>query len=244
MTAGRDPPQPSLRRRQAFRARLLRWFDAHGRRFPWRAPRASTYLRIVSEVLLQRTRAEVVARIIPAFLERYPSWASLARAGEADLQEVLRPLGLWRRRAVSIRGLARYADSTRGRFPSRREDVESVPAVGQYVANAIWLFAHRRPAPLLDSNMARVLERYFGPRRLADIRYDPYLQLLAASIVDCERSIDLNWAILDLGALVCKPSRPDCPSCPLRPSCRHARSQAAALTISAASASRAHRRTC
>jgi len=63
--------------------------------------------------------------------------------------------------------------------------------------------------------MARVLERYFGPRKLADIRYDPYLQKLAHRVVDCEAPAAVNWAILDLAALVCKARGPRCSQCPL-----------------------------
>ena len=67
--------------------------------------------------------------------------------------------------------------------------------------------------------MARVLERFFGPRKLADIRYDPYLQTLARRVVNTENSLQVNWAILDLGALVCKNGAPLCLQCPLRAKC-------------------------
>lgn len=133
-------------------------------------------MRIVSEVLLQRTKAETVSRYLPAFVARFPSWARLAAASESELEPLLKPLGLWRRRAVSLAGLARYAASVRGRFPSKRDDLEAVPAVGQYVANAILLFRHGLPAPLLDSGMARVLARAFRPATKADLRYDPVIQ--------------------------------------------------------------------
>lgn len=226
-----DLRKPSRRCLQVFRSRLLSWFGTNARRFPWRSRRASTYVQIVSEVLLQRTRAEVVARMMPVFVSRYPDWGSLTRARRSELEEVLRPLGLWRRRAASIAGLARYADAVDGKFPRQRAEIETIPAVGQYVASAILLFVHGEASPLLDTNMARVLERYFGPRQLADIRHDPYLQSLAFSIVDCSRPIDLNWAILDLGAAICTPREPDCRACPLRAGCRSARSKAAPLTI-------------
>src|SRR5207248_611362 len=81
---------------------------------------------------------------------------------------------------------------------------------------------HNRPAPLLDTNMARVLERFFGPRQLVDIRYDPYLQLLAHSVVDGTDAIRANWAILDLAAGVCRRRSPMCTSCPVRSRCRYA----------------------
>jgi A/G-specific adenine glycosylase len=106
-----------------------------------------------------------------------------------------------------------------GRFPKEIMEIEALPGVGQYIANAILLFAGGRPEPLLDVNMTRVLERVFGPRALADIRYDPYLQSLARSIVEGDDPAAVNWAILDHASLVCKLRHPLCTACPLNRQC-------------------------
>jgi A/G-specific adenine glycosylase len=188
--------------------------------FPWRRKNSNRYQRVVSEVLLQRTRAEVVAKVFPDFLARFPSWRRLASATPAELQTFLRPLGLWRRRATSISKLAKHVIKRGSRFPKTREELEKIPAVGQYVASAVLLFCHQSPAPLLDVNMARVLERYFGPRQLADIRYDRYLQALAQKVVQCDSLREINWALLDLGAMVCVSQTPKCGICPVRIGCR------------------------
>ena len=95
-----------------------------------------------------------------------------------------------------------------------------------YIANSIMLLCHNRPQPLLDTNMARVLERYFGPRTLSDIRYDPYLQRLARLVVDCPDAIALNWAILDFAAKTCLIRLPKCSQCALSPECRFANESA------------------
>jgi A/G-specific adenine glycosylase len=101
------------------------------------------------------------------------------------------------------------------RFPIDRKEIETLPGIGQYIANAILMFCHREPKPLLDVNMARVLERVFGARKLADIRYDPYLQKLAGKIVQCKTSEKLNWAILDIAATICIIRNPRCNDCPI-----------------------------
>jgi A/G-specific adenine glycosylase len=119
--------------------------------------------------------------------------------------------------------LAQALQKRHGRLPSTRRDIEELPGVGQYIANAIELIAFGTPRPLLDVNMARVLERYFGPRNLADIRYDPYLLDLAQGVVECDESLSLNWAVLDLGAMICTLRSPACPACPLRRGCKYAR---------------------
>ncbi len=210
-------------RAQSFRRSLLEWFRREGRKFPWRNPSASSYARVVSEVLLQRTRAETVAQFFPRFLKRYPGWNHLAAATEKELRTFLEPIGLWRRRAASLRALAQEMQSRRGRFPATRQEIESLPAIGQYIASAALMFCHGGREPLLDVNMARVLERCFGPRALVDIRHDPWLQALSKCVVNHHQAKQINWAILDLAATVCTARRPSCDACPLNSCCRLAR---------------------
>jgi A/G-specific adenine glycosylase len=112
----------------------------------------------------------------------------------------------------------------RGRFPRRREEIEQLSGVGQYICNAILMFDQGISEPLLDSNLARVLERLFGPRKLRDIRYDPYLQKLAWRVVQHQTPARLNWAFLDLAAAVCIVREPRCPICPLQKACCYVQS--------------------
>lgn len=202
-----------------FREELLGWFDVQGRSFPWREQGRTPYEVLVAEILLQRTTADKVARAYNAFLFRYPSWSTLAHTTSEDLQEYLKPLGLWLQKALVFRSLAKSIEERGGLVPTTRAELEQLPGIGQYIANAVLLTLYNQPEPLLDVNMARVLERFFGPRKLADIRYDPYLQTLSRSIVNAERSLQLNWAILDLGALICKNGIPLCQRCPLKVKC-------------------------
>lgn len=212
-----------------FRRRLRAWFRTNARDFPWRHESASNYIRILSEVLLQRTRAQAAADFIPEFINRYPSWDKIARARPTVLQKHLKPIGLWRRRSASLASLANEMMRRNGEFPATRSELEQLPNVGQYIANAVLLFCHRKRQPLLDVNMARVLERFFGPRDLADIRYDPYLQATAKKLVAGTDPIQLNWAILDHAATVCKISRPLCDQCPFTKRCKFAITLSATL---------------
>lgn len=202
-----------------FRRVLLVWFRANGRSFPWRERSSTTYRLTIAEILLQRTQAEVAKRFLPKFLRAYSSWASLAREDERRLGEFLRPLGLWRRRAKSLSALAKELVKRDGRMPTRRDELETLPGVGQYIASAILLSCYRGREPLLDVNMSRVLERYFGPRKLADIRYDTYLQRLSREVISVGDPRILNWGILDFGALICRPRQPLCDRCPLASGC-------------------------
>jgi A/G-specific adenine glycosylase len=209
---------------------LLHWWRSNKRQFPWRRVGASRYHQIVSEVLLQRTLAPTVAAFWPTFIARFPGWQSIADAPLRDIERVLQPIGLSKQRAPRLKALATILAKSCGRFPAARDHIEALPGVGQYIANAILLFCHNKRHPLIDVNMARVLERYFGPRTLADIRYDPYLQGLAHAVVVGKHPRELNWAILDFAALVCTLRRPRCPACPLSKECYYANKTKATVT--------------
>jgi A/G-specific adenine glycosylase len=203
--------------------RILAWFSQHGRSFHWREPHATQYEIVIAELLLQRTHVAAVAGRLPDFLARLPTWRALQECPKAELEEILRPLGLWRRRASSLHALAVALSQTGGQIPTTRKEIEALPGVGQYVANAIVLFVLGRPAALLDVNMARVIERHFGPRTKADIRYDPWLQAICRAIVQNSQCARVNWGILDLAAKVCRTRHPLCADCPVARSCLFAR---------------------
>ena len=205
-----------------FRKEILRWWQHERRDFPWRTSRSALYQQIVAEVLLQRTRAETVAAFWPTFMVRFPNWTALSKASVRQIERVLNPIGLSRQRAPRLRALAKQMVRTHDRFPKTRTEIEQLPGVGQYIASAILMFQHSHAEPLLDVNMARVLERFFGPRKLADIRYDPYLQELSRLVIKGKRSRELNWAILDLAAAICRSTHPCVSRCPLRARCRYA----------------------
>ena len=204
-----------------FQNQILKWFELYGRQFPWRLPSCSTYELIISEVLLQRTKAENVSRFYTDFLLTFPDWATLANEGVSVIESYLKPLGLQRQRANRLYSLAKWMDMNNGKLPTNRRALEEVPLMGQYIANAVELLIYKREKPLLDVNMARVLERFFGPRKLSDIRYDPYLQSLALKVVHHPLSKEINWAILDFAALICKARSPKCLSCILRMDCQY-----------------------
>jgi A/G-specific adenine glycosylase len=186
--------------------------------------------QILAEVFLQRTQAENVSRFFRSFVAKYPSWLAIAQARRSSLEKELRPLGLWRRRASSLSLLARELSRRGGVLPESYDEAVQLPGVGQYIGNAITLFQGDAHAPLLDTNMARLLERFFRPRKLADIRYDPFLQRLAHEVVRSRKSKEINWAILDFASLVCS-IKPKCPSCPLRAECNYFRKAQSSLAL-------------
>jgi A/G-specific adenine glycosylase len=198
---------------------LLAWYKISGRRFYWRRKGLSQYQYIIAEVLLQRTKAETIAKFYPLFVLEFPNWQSLATADLKAIETFLKPVGLYTQRALRVQNLAKEMVKRKGRLPRDREDLESIPFIGQYIANAVELVIFNQSSPLVDVNMARVIERFFGPRKMADIRYDPYLQELAYKIANHSQAKYINWAILDFAALICQARKPKCLTCLLSSRC-------------------------
>ena len=206
------------------RGRLLGWFARDGRSFPWRDPGRTPYEVVVAEVLLQRTTAAAVAQAYAGFLERYPSWDILAHAPLEGLEAAIRPLGLWRQKALAFQQLARSIEVHGGVLPRTRQELERLPGIGPYTASAVLALVYGRAEPLLDANMARLLGRFLGPSECVGPSPGRTLYALALRLVRGRRSLAVNWATLDFGALVCRPRSPRCHECPLRTRCMHTRS--------------------
>lgn len=203
---------------------LLIWFKENGRVFPWRAKQLTPYQIIVAETLLQRTKAETVSKFYSPFIENFPNWQKIADTEIETIEKHLKPIGLHKQRAKRLHSLAIEMLKRNEEIPINREELNAIPFIGQYIANSIELLIHMKSSPLLDVNMARLIERYFGKRKIVDIRYDTYLQSLAVRIVNHSQSKQINWAILDYAALVCKIKNPICKDCLIRSKCLYFKS--------------------
>ena len=204
--------------RAAFQVSVLQSASTTRRSFPWRRSERTSYELVVAELLLQQTRAGQAAKIFPTLVHQCPDWLGLAGIPRADLEELLRPLGLQRRRAAALQELARKV--LQQGLPASASELEALPGVGQYMARAIAAQLSNEVVAPIDTNVARVLERVFGPRKLADIRHDPGLQGLALALVPPSGSGDYLIALLDFASAICRPRAPRCHECPV-PACRY-----------------------
>lgn len=220
---------PELRSKAAsVRSRLLRWFTTNGRSFRWRQD-TSAYVVLISEVLLKKTTAPVVDRFLPKFFEKYPDVSTLSRARVRDLRRMLQPLGLSQQRASQLRSLATaVVDSPGGSIPRSQAGLLSLPGVGPYTANSVLCVAFAQPAPVVDTNVARIVLRVFG---VTATRYEPRRCPLVweiARTLSGTRAAPArrtNWALLDLGASVCLANEPKCAQCPLGMQCTFAQTR-------------------
>ena len=211
-------PPPQARRR--FRRTLLNWYAAHGRDLPWRRT-DDPYHILVSEIMLQQTQVERVLPKYDEWLKKFPSLAALAAAPVDEVTETWYPLGYnirpRRLHAIARESVERYG----GRLPSDEGTLRSFKGIGPYTAGAILSFAFRRPAAILDTNVARVLFRVFvgrGHARSHAMRRR--LWKISEALVPRRDAFDFNQALMDFGATVCVARKPLCLVCPMARMCR------------------------
>ena len=204
-----------------FAARLLVWYDHHGRcDLPWQ--RDPTPYRVwVAEVMLQQTRVETVVPYYERFLDVFPDVRTLAGA---LLDEVLRlwsGLGYYARARNLHRAAERIVNDHGGRFPENLEAVMALPGIGRSTAGAILAQVFGQRHPILDGNVKRVLCRYHAVEGWPGRRdVEKRLWELADWHTPAERVADYTQAIMDLGATLCARSRPRCEACPQAAGCR------------------------
>ena len=205
------------------RRRLLDWYDTNARVLPWRAPphageRADPYRVWLSEVMLQQT---TVAHATPYFLKfttRWPTVSALAAAEDGAVMAAWAGLGYYARARNLLACARAVARDHGGIFPDTEEALRALPGVGAYTAAAVAAIAFDRPANVVDGNVERVMARLFaveGPLPAAK----PELKRLAADLVADERPGDWAQALMDLGAVICRPKAPLCERCPVAPHC-------------------------
>ena len=201
---------------------ILKWYDLNKRSLPWRKEvslQRKHYYTLVSEFMLQQTQVTTVIPFFNRFIKNLPSINSLAKVNEKKLIKLWQGLGYYSR----ARNLKKTAQAIfvnfEGKLPNNLKDLLSLPGVGNYTANAILAIAFNKPYIPLDGNIERVLKRYLYLKKKKEIQKD---NLLQKKIIfgTSSRSSDYAQALMELGALICKPSNPRCEECPIKINCK------------------------
>jgi len=202
-----------------FTKTLLSWYKKNQRDLPWRKT-CDPYTIWISEVILQQTRVEQGLDYFLRFIERFPTLNVLAGSEEQDVLKAWQGLGYYSR-ARNLHTAAReIINLYDGIFPDSYEKLVRLKGIGQYTAAAIASIAYNLPYPVVDGNVMRFFSRYFGfsiPVDTVSGRKKIYDQALL--MLDRKQPGTFNQAIMEFGALQCKPSKPDCTICLLRTSC-------------------------
>lgn len=201
------------------RQALLDWYDHHRRPLPWR-DNTDPYRVLVSEVMLQQTRAETVGPYFERWTARFPTVEALAESDQEEVLGLWSGLGYYSRARNLHRTAMIVCDRYDGRIPDTAEALQELPGIGEYTAGAVASIAFGRCEPAVDGNARRVLSRLFD----LEAPTPSELRQRADQLVANDRPGDFNQALMELGARVCRPRSPDCQSCPLQALClSHAR---------------------
>jgi len=210
-----------------FQNEVLDWAKENLRIFPWRSTK-DPYQIFVAEFLLQQTDAARVVPIYKEFLSKYPNISEIAEASLSEIAEILKPLGFHYRASRLLLAIRLITKDTTygGKIPNDESRLLQLPGVGRYIARSVCANAFDQSVAVLDTNVTRILQRFFGlkPQRARardDRSFWDYAQKVAPST-----NVGLwNLALIDFGAIVCTFRKPRCSECPLQQQCNYYRQE-------------------
>ncbi|MCP4701168.1 MAG: A/G-specific adenine glycosylase, partial [Gammaproteobacteria bacterium] len=204
-----------------FSARLLAWFDLHGRKdLPWQQNPAP-YRVWVSEIMLQQTRVNTVIPYFQRFMRHFPDVRSLAAASQDEVLHLWTGLGYYARARNLHRAAQQVCAKYNGILPEELEKMMELAGIGRSTAGAILALAHGQRQSILDGNVKRVLCRYYAIEgRPGETATQRKLWTLAEQHTPLQRVAEYTQAIMDLGAALCTRNKPQCGDCPLAADCR------------------------
>ena len=201
--------------------KILNWYDNNKRSLPWRVRcsiKKKEYFTLVSEFMLQQTQVKTVIPYFNNFLKNIPNFQVLAKVSESKLLRYWQGLGYYSR-AINLKKSARLIiDNYNGRLPNKFEELKKLPGVGDYTASAILAIAFNQQIIPLDGNIERVLKRILNLKTKEEIKKEN-LHKQKKIFGKPLRSSDYVQALMEIGALLCKPKNPNCGKCPITRNC-------------------------
>lgn len=198
---------------------LIVWYLKNNRELPWRKTK-NPYFIWLSEIMLQQTRVAQGMNYYLKFTENYPTVSDLANASETEVLKMWQGLGYYSR-ARNLHFTAKYiTNELNGKFPSTFKEIITLKGIGDYTASAIASICFDEPTAVVDGNVYRVLARYFGIQTPINSSSGiKEFKELAQNLIDKNQPGTFNQAIMDFGAILCKPQNPLCDECPFSESC-------------------------
>jgi A/G-specific adenine glycosylase len=203
------------------RVSLLEWYRANARDLPWRRTR-DPYAVLVSEFMCQQTTVAAVVPYFERWMKLFPTVAALAEADEQSVLAAWQGLGYYSRARNFHKAARAVVERHGGEIPAGLAALRALPGIGEYTAGAVMAFAFDKSAPVVDANVARVLARLHDYREPIDAaRGRAFLSEAALALQPAgEGAREFNSALMELGALICKPMGPVCLACPISSACR------------------------
>ncbi|MDB9986593.1 A/G-specific adenine glycosylase, partial [Candidatus Pelagibacter sp.] len=202
--------------------KILHWYDNNKRSLPWRKKFSQVkreYYTLVSEFMLQQTQVATVIPYFNNFIKDIPNVSSLAKINENKLLKYWEGLGYYSR-VKNLKKTAQILEKNfKGRLPSTIEELKLLPGIGEYTANAIMAIGFNKPFIPLDGNIERVIKRLLNLKLISEVSKEKLIskkKILGTSV----RAGDYAQALMELGALICRPKNPLCKKCPLIKDCK------------------------
>jgi len=204
----------------AVNQKIVKNWGRYKRNYVWRN-KITPYKIMIAEFMLQRTKAEQVEPVYKEFLKKYPDVLKLSKVRTKSISRFTNNLGL-HKRGKNFTNAAKYiVKHHKGSFPKAREELLEIPGIGDYVAGAILTVCFNKPEYVIDSNIARFINRYYGFNLKGEIRRKKQIVEQAREVFTYPSTKKLLFALLDFTALVCKPLKPACGECIFKRSCKY-----------------------
>jgi A/G-specific adenine glycosylase len=202
-----------------FSEELVRWYLNNKRDLPWRNT-TDAYIIWLSEIILQQTRVGQGMPYFYRFAEKYPTVNDFAAADEDDILKLWQGLGYYSRGRNMLKTARLVAEQYNGVFPQQYDQLIKLKGIGEYTASAISSFSSNEAKAVVDGNVYRVLARYFGiDEPINSPKGKKDFQALANELLDYDHPGLHNQAMMEFGAMLCKPQKPACGICPVRTGC-------------------------
>ena len=206
--------------------KILAWYDNNKRKLPWRVGKKSpkkVYYRLLSEFMLQQTQVKTVIPYFNNFTQKFKTLKSLSRSNEKEILKMWEGLGYYRRARNLLKcskHLIKYYDS---KLPKTIEEMKKLPGVGDYTGNALLGLVHDKPRIAVDGNVKRLFSRNLNKEE-SEINFVKFIKKNQKKLFSTNRNADFVEALMEFGALVCKPKNPNCLTCCLNKTCNYFKS--------------------
>lgn len=203
-----------------FSSKLTTWYKSNHRPLPWRKTK-DPYFIYLSEIILQQTQVKQGLNYYQKFTNNYPTIADLAESSEDKILKDWQGLGYYSRARNMHFAAKQIMKDFNGEFPKTYDEIIKLKGVGEYTAAAIASFAFQEAKAVVDGNVYRVISRLFNIHTPIDTtKGKKEFLAIANALLPPEEADTHNQAMMELGALICRPKRPDCESCPLQEKCQ------------------------
>jgi len=203
--------------------KILSWYDNNKRNLPWRVSKKSKnklYYRLLSEFMLQQTQVKTVIPYFNKFTKKFKTLKELSKCSEKEILKLWEGLGYYRRARNLLTSSKLLVKEYKSKLPDEIKEIKKLPGVGDYTANALLGLVYNKPTIALDGNVKRVFSRLLN-KKVLKINFEKFIELNKKNLFSTKRNSDFVEALMEFGALICKPKDPKCGICDLNRTCKY-----------------------